>query len=110
MFSTFALLDLSTPDMLIIFAIILLLFGSKKLPELAKSLGTSARELKMGLGEAKEAGRELKQQVAQVTATPQAVVAEIDQPAEQLQTATPTAPVPQNVSRASFAAGRRLIQ
>jgi sec-independent protein translocase protein TatA len=49
MLSQFAILDLSTPDLLIILAIVLLLFGSKKLPELTRSLGESARELRKGL-------------------------------------------------------------
>jgi sec-independent protein translocase protein TatA len=44
MLSQFAFLDLSTPDLLIILAIVLLLFGAKKLPELSRSLGSSARE------------------------------------------------------------------
>ena len=44
-----AFLDLSTPDLLIILAIVLLLFGAKKLPELSRSLGSSARELRKGL-------------------------------------------------------------
>ena len=92
MFNTFALLDLSAPDLLIVFAIILLLFGSKKLPELAKSLGTSARELKAGIGEASEAGRELKQQVAKVAAVPQPAFVEAGQPEGQL---APVALAPQ---------------
>jgi sec-independent protein translocase protein TatA len=50
MLSQFAILDLSTPDLLIILAIVLLLFGAKKLPELSRSLGDSARELRKGLG------------------------------------------------------------
>ena len=45
----FAFLDLSTPDLIIILAIVLLLFGAKKLPELSKSIGSSARELRKGL-------------------------------------------------------------
>lgn len=49
MLSQFAFLDLSTPDLLIILAIVLLLFGAKKLPELSRSIGSSARELKKGL-------------------------------------------------------------
>lgn len=49
MVSNFAFLDLSTPDLLIILAIVLLLFGAKKLPELSRSLGSSARELRKGL-------------------------------------------------------------
>jgi sec-independent protein translocase protein TatA len=49
MWTQFAILDLSTPDLLIILAIVLLLFGAKRLPELSRSLGTSARELRKGL-------------------------------------------------------------
>ena len=49
MVTNFAFLDLSTPDLLIILAIVLLLFGAKKLPELSRSLGSSARELRKGL-------------------------------------------------------------
>lgn len=36
---------------LVILAIIVLLFGAKKLPELARGLGESARELKNGFKE-----------------------------------------------------------
>ena len=49
MLSQFAFLDLSTPDLLILLAIVLLLFGAKKLPELSRSIGSSARELRKGL-------------------------------------------------------------
>jgi sec-independent protein translocase protein TatA len=38
-------------EIILILAVLLLLFGSKKLPELARSLGKSARELKKGLRE-----------------------------------------------------------
>lgn len=49
MFTNLALFDLSTPSLLIILAIILLLFGAKKLPDLSRSLGESARGLRKGL-------------------------------------------------------------
>jgi sec-independent protein translocase protein TatA len=49
MLSNFALLDFGAPELIIIFAIILLLFGGKKLPELSKSLGDSMRELRKGV-------------------------------------------------------------
>ena len=39
------------PEWLVIAAIILLLFGAKKLPELARSLGRSTREFKKGMTE-----------------------------------------------------------
>ena len=58
MVSQFAFLDLSTPDLLIILAIVLLLFGAKKLPELSKSIGSSARELRKGLSGDEEKSKE----------------------------------------------------
>ena len=39
------------PEWIIILVIILLLFGAKKLPELARSLGKSTKEFKSGLKE-----------------------------------------------------------
>ena len=68
-FNNFGILDLSTPDLAIILLIVLLLFGSKKLPELSKSLGTSVRELKKGLSDATDAKDELKKQVSEATAS-----------------------------------------
>ncbi len=49
MFTQLAILDLSTPSLIILLLIVLLLFGSKKLPELSRSLGESARELRKGM-------------------------------------------------------------
>lgn len=40
---------LGTPELIIILIIILLLFGGTQLPKLARSLGTSAKELRKGL-------------------------------------------------------------
>ncbi|HLC91817.1 MAG TPA: twin-arginine translocase TatA/TatE family subunit [Candidatus Saccharimonadales bacterium] len=37
-----------TDELIIILLIILLLFGAKKIPELARSIGQSAREVKKG--------------------------------------------------------------
>jgi len=43
--------QLGAPEILIILAVFLLLFGAKKLPELARSLGKSSTEFKKGLKE-----------------------------------------------------------
>ncbi len=37
-----------TEDLIVVLLIILLLFGAKKIPELARSIGQSAREVKKG--------------------------------------------------------------
>ena len=42
---------LGGPELLIILAIVLLLFGAKKLPDLARSMGKSTKEFKKGLQE-----------------------------------------------------------
>ena len=39
---------LGAPELIIILAILLLLFGGKKLPDLARSLGQSAKEVRKG--------------------------------------------------------------
>ena len=49
MLSNFAFLDLGAPELIIILAIVLLLFGGKKLPQLSRSLGESMRELRKGI-------------------------------------------------------------
>lgn len=38
--------NLGAPELILVLVILLLLVGAKKLPELAKSLGQSAKELK----------------------------------------------------------------
>lgn len=49
----FAFLDFGAPELLIILAIVLLLFGGKKLPQLSRSLGDSMGELRKGLNDSK---------------------------------------------------------
>ncbi len=41
--------DLGLPELIIILVILLLLFGSTKLPKLARSIGQSAKELREGM-------------------------------------------------------------
>ena len=44
--STLLFLNMGTPEILVIFVVVLLLFGGKKLPELARGLGKGIREFK----------------------------------------------------------------
>lgn len=46
---------LGVPEIILILLVILLLFGAKKLPELARSLGRSMQEFKKGQKEGAEA-------------------------------------------------------
>lgn len=43
-----------TDELLIVLLIILLLFGAKKIPELARSIGQSAKEVRKGFNEGLE--------------------------------------------------------
>lgn len=47
----FGFLDIGTPELLLILAIVLLLFGGKNLPKLSKSLSDSIRELRKGFSD-----------------------------------------------------------
>ena len=42
---------LGAPELLIILAVVLLLFGSTRLPKLARSMGQASKEFKKGLAE-----------------------------------------------------------
>ena len=41
-------MNLGGPELLIVLAVVLLLFGAKKVPDLARSLGQAQREFKAG--------------------------------------------------------------
>jgi sec-independent protein translocase protein TatA len=43
--------QIGLPEVLLILAVLLLLFGARKLPELARSLGRSTKEFKSGMRE-----------------------------------------------------------
>jgi len=43
--------QIGTGEIIIIVVVLVLLFGSRKLPELARSIGKSARELRRGMRE-----------------------------------------------------------
>lgn len=44
-------------ELIVIFLVILLLFGGRKLPELARSIGDSMKELRKGMNDDKTAGK-----------------------------------------------------
>ena len=44
-------MNLGVPELLIILAVVLLLFGSTRLPKLARSLGQASKEFKQGAEE-----------------------------------------------------------
>lgn len=54
-------MGIGAPELIILLLVILLLFGSTKLPKLAKSLGEAQKEFKKGVAEAEaESGSEEK--------------------------------------------------
>jgi len=73
MFTNFAILDFGTPELLLILAILLLLFGGKKLPELSRSVGESIKEVRKGIASTNELKDEVK---SQVTKTKESLTAE----------------------------------
>jgi sec-independent protein translocase protein TatA len=53
-----AIFNLGGTEIILIFGVALLLFGGKKLPELAKGLGQGIREFKKATGNIPESGRQ----------------------------------------------------
>ncbi len=49
-------MNFGTTELLIIFFIIILLFGAKRLPDLARGLGSSIRQFKKGISEEEKNG------------------------------------------------------
>ena len=55
-------MGIGPPELLMILAVILLLFGAKKLPELARGIGKSVTSFKTGLNEGAEEEAEVAAQ------------------------------------------------
>ena len=49
-------MKLGWPEIVVILVVVMLLFGSARLPELARSIGKSAKELRKGMREDDEEG------------------------------------------------------
>lgn len=54
-------MNIGFQEILLIFLIILLLFGAKKLPELARGLGSALKEFRKALRETEDSIKEIKE-------------------------------------------------
>ena len=89
-------MDVGPVELLIVLAVVLLLFGSKKLPELAKGMGQAAKEFRSGLNDEHEPAKDKVEAPAAlaVEATPAEVLPAEVLPAEVLPAeAAPTTPI-----------------
>ena len=59
--------NLGVPELLIILVVVLVLFGAKRVPEVAKSLGQSINAFKSGIKEASRDTEEAKTEVKKLT-------------------------------------------
>lgn len=64
-------MPIGTTEIILIVAVLFLLFGATRLPQLAKSLGQSRKAFKEGMREAEEDERAEQKQVASAVDTPQ---------------------------------------
>ena len=65
MASIVAVPTLGWPELLLILAVVLLLFGARRLPEMARSLGRSTKEFKRGMREGETETGDKKEDAAQ---------------------------------------------
>jgi sec-independent protein translocase protein TatA len=63
--------NLGMGEIILILAVLLLLFGARKLPELARSLGKSTKEFKAGMRDGSTDEPQLPAQTSPETATPE---------------------------------------
>jgi sec-independent protein translocase protein TatA len=87
----FAILDVSGTEILIIMVIVLLLFGTKRLPELARGMGKSLREFKKATSGLEE---ELRRALETPPPAPRPPGKTASPPVPQKPAATPPAELP----------------
>lgn len=75
------ILGMGVPELLIILAVILLIFGPKNLPKLGSALGKTVKNLREGIGGAKEDAEEGFAEAKEAAEEDQPVAA-IEEPAE----------------------------
>ncbi|MEG2478236.1 twin-arginine translocase TatA/TatE family subunit [Gordonibacter sp.] len=61
------ILGMGMPELLIILAVVLLIFGPKHLPKLGKAVGSTVKNLRDGLGEKKIEGAEEGENIVEAT-------------------------------------------
>ena len=61
---------IGTQELVMIFGVIVLLFGATKLPELARSMGSSVGEFKKAQKESEKSLKEFEKSLTEPTATP----------------------------------------
>ena len=64
---------IGTPEMIMIFVVVILLFGASKLPELARSMGKSMGEFKKAQHEAEIEFRKLDAPIQEAKSIPQKI-------------------------------------
>ncbi len=77
-------MNFGTTEILLIVAVLFLLFGATRLPQLAKSLGQSRKAFKDGMREAEEEERAEQQKMSSAPAAPQINQMSDDAPAEEM--------------------------
>lgn len=64
-------MNFGTTEIILVVAVLFLLFGASRLPQLAKSLGQSRKAFKEGMREAEEEERAERNQISSNTGAPQ---------------------------------------
>jgi TatA/E family protein of Tat protein translocase len=94
-FSILAFLDIGGGEMIVIFLLVLLLFGGQRMPELARGLGKSIREFKKATSGVEEQIRQAIEEAPEKTAPKKALTPGVSaQPALPPAAATPSSSEP----------------